>query len=126
MELLDKITVLEEEAAVFGFQWETTAQIMEQIQSECAEINEHLNQDAAQVNQLQLQEEIGDLLHAVFSLSVFCKFSPRDTLEQTLAKFERRLGAVKSITQEQGLSNLNGFSFDALMLIWEQAKMRVG
>jgi ATP diphosphatase len=99
---------------------------MAQIESECAEINEHLDKGIAQANQIELQEEIGDLLHAVFSLCVFCNLSPRDTLEQTLDKFERRLKAVKDISKEQGLTNLSGFPFDELMAIWQKAKARVG
>jgi uncharacterized protein YabN with tetrapyrrole methylase and pyrophosphatase domain len=126
MDLLDKVVRLENDASAFGFQWETTAQIMAQIQSECIEINEHLEKKIAQANQAQLQEEIGDLLHAVFSLCVFCNLSPKDTLAQTLDKFERRLKAVKDISQEQGLTHLNGFSFDELMVIWQKAKERVG
>ena len=126
MDLLDKVVVLEDDASKFGFRWETTEQIMAQIQSECLEINEHLGNGTAQANQAELQEEIGDLLHAVFSLCVFCNLSPRNTLEQTLTKFERRLNAVKEITQKRGLDSLNGFSFDELMAIWGQAKMRVG
>ena len=125
MDLLDKVVVLEDDASQFGFRWETTGQIMAQIQSECMEINEHLGHGIAQANQAELQEEIGDLLHAVFSLCVFCNLSPRDTLEQTLTKFERRLNAVKEITREQGLNSLNGFLFDELMAIWHQAKVRV-
>ena len=126
MDLLDKVVALENTASTFGFQWETTNQIMAQIQSECIEINEHLDLGIAQANQAELQEEIGDLLHAVFSLCVFCNLSPRDTLEQTLTKFEKRLNAVKEITQERGLNSLNGFPFDELIAIWDQAKVRVG
>lgn len=126
MDLLEKVVVLENEASEFGFQWETTDQIMAQIQSECVEINEHLDKGVEQANQAELQEEIGDLLHAVFSLCVFCKLSPRDTLAQTLTKFERRLNAVKEISKERGLTNLNGYPFDGLMEIWQKAKARIG
>ena len=126
MDILDRVVLLENEASAFGFEWETTDQIMAQIQSECVEINEHLGHEIAQANQAELQDEIGDLLHAVFSLCVFCKLSPRETLEQTLIKFERRLNAVKEISQEQGLTNLNGRPFDELMAIWDQAKERLG
>lgn len=125
MDLLDKVVVLENEAGSFGFQWETADQIMNQIQSECIEINEHLGQGWPEANQMELQEEIGDLLHAVFSLCVFCHFSPRETLARTLDKFEGRLQAVKDISQEQGLANLHGFSFDELMAIWQKAKARL-
>jgi len=122
MDLLEKVVFLEKEADAFGFKWENTDQIMAQINSECLEVGEHLHADIAKVNQVELQEEIGDLLHAVFSLCVFCNFSPQDTLEKTLEKFASRLNAVKQLANERGLANLNGFSFDELMGFWEQAK----
>lgn len=124
--LLDKIVALEEDASQFGFRWETTEQIMHQIQSEYAEINEHLEYGFEKANQIELQEEIGDLLHAVFSLCVFCKFSPTTTLEKTLEKFERRLSAVKNIAEGNGLATLNGQPFDELMRVWDRAKQLVG
>ena len=126
MDYLKKVIELEDEAEQFGFRWETTDQIMEQIQSECIEINEHLNSELEPLNKIELQEEIGDLLHAVFSLCVFCKLNPPETLAKTLTKFERRLNAVKKITQDNGLTNLNGHSFDELMNIWKKAKLFVG
>jgi uncharacterized protein YabN with tetrapyrrole methylase and pyrophosphatase domain len=122
MNILKKILILEQEANNFGFSWENTDQIMAQIQSECLEINEHLEQDSSQINQDKLQEEIGDLLHAAFSLSVFCKLSPEDTLTKTVNKFERRLNAVRNIAAERGLDNLRNHSFDELMTIWHKAK----
>ncbi|MFC3908054.1 MazG nucleotide pyrophosphohydrolase domain-containing protein [Legionella dresdenensis] len=126
MNLLDKVVKLENEAAAFGFCWENAEQIMAQIQSEFFEIKEHIDQPIPQINQEELQAEIGDLLHAVFSLCVFCKFSPSETLSQTLNKFERRLNAVKAIAQEQGYTDLNGHPFEKLMVVWDQAKTRVG
>lgn len=126
MNLLDKVVTLENEAADFGFKWENTDQIMAQIQSECLEIKEHLDQGLNETNQGKAQEEIGDLLHAVFSLCVFCNLNPAETLSQTLNKFERRLNAVKIIAQERGATHLKGYSFDKLMELWDTAKERVG
>ena len=126
MDLLEKVTELEQIADQFGFRWENTTQIMEQIQSECLEINDHLTHGFEQANQDELQEEIGDLLHAVFSLCVFCKLNAKETLEKTLMKFERRLNAVKKISNERGLTHLNGHSFEELMRIWDEAKRLVG
>lgn len=126
MELLDKVVLLEESAAEFGFRWETADQIMHQIQSECEEVKEHLHHGLSQDNKAALQEEIGDLLHAVFSLCVFSGFSPRVTLGQSLTKFERRLRAVKLVAEERGFANLDGKPFDELMHIWDRAKELVG
>ncbi len=126
MDLLTKVVELEQEADTFGFRWETREQIMAQIESECLEIREHFGGDDATSNQQSLEEEIGDLLHAAFSLCVFCKFDPKDTLGKSLEKFERRLGAVKKTAHDQGISHLNGYSFDELMGFWGAAKQQVG
>lgn len=124
MDLLEKTVALEKAAEEFGLRWSVPEQIMEQIESECEEIHEHLKHGLGQVDSPQLQEEIGDLLHAVLSLCVFCKFKPQETLQLALDKFERRLNAVKSLAQEQGLADLDGHTFDELMKFWKEAKQK--
>ncbi len=126
MNLLEKTTQLEQEADDFGFSWENHDQIIQQIQSECLEINAHLTNLVDNSDNTKLQEEIGDLLHATFSLCFFCQFDPEETLEKAILKFERRLNAVKQIAKRQGLTTLKGYSFTELMTIWEQAKNLVG
>jgi diguanylate cyclase (GGDEF)-like protein len=118
MDVLNKLTNLEKQAAEFGFKWELTTQIMQQIQSEVAEIEVHLKDG----DQEKLQEEIGDLLHAVFSLCVFCGFDPEETLANSVNKFERRFEAIQELATEKGLSTLNGMSFQELMMMWDKAK----
>lgn len=121
-DLLYQVQALEQAADDFGFSWENPQQIMAQILSECEEIQVHLKANSEQTNTQELQEEIGDLLHAVFSLAVFCQFNPKKTLEKTLSKFENRLTRVKQLAYSQGLCNLKGQPFDELMRFWNQAK----
>ena len=123
MNRIKKLIELEKEATEFGFKWENSEQIMQQIHSECIEVNEHLQAGSA-VNKSNLQEEIGDLLHAVFSLCFFCNLDPEQTLEATSNKFEKRLKMVKLIAEEKGLINVHNQPFDVLMDIWNQAKER--
>lgn len=125
MDLIDKIVALEKKAADFGFVWEDANQIMAQIQSECLEVQEHLSEKTSQ-NHNALQEEVGDLFHAVFSLSVFCGLNPEETIKKTTEKFERRLSAVQNIAKAQGLPHLKNHTFDELMSIWDKAKQAVG
>ena len=121
MTIFYDIEHLEHEAAEFGLQWETTDQIMAQIRNECVEIEEHLNSSEQRD---ALQDEIGDLLHAAFSLCVFSNFDPEITLRKSMDKFEHRLNAMKDIAKEQGLNDLKGKSFDELMQYWDLAKVR--
>lgn len=125
MNVLKKLTSLEKEAESFGFKWDNTHQIMTQIKSECDEIDEHISH-ITDDNKIKLQEEIGDLMHAVFSLCIFCEFDAKETLTKSVDKFDRRLNAVKTIAQENGIATLNGYAFDELMKFWNQAKKRVG
>jgi uncharacterized protein YabN with tetrapyrrole methylase and pyrophosphatase domain len=118
MNIFDKIVLTENDAASFGFKWETANQIKEQIVSEIAEVDAHLEDK----DQVKLQEEVGDLLHAVFSLTVFCGLDPETTLSKSVEKFERRLQAVKQLATQDGLSTLNGKSFSELMEYWVRAK----
>jgi uncharacterized protein YabN with tetrapyrrole methylase and pyrophosphatase domain len=120
MDILKKLTQLENQAANFGFRWETAAQIMAQIRSEATEVDVHLNDNDV----TKLQEEIGDLLHAVFSLCVFCKLDPEETLANSVNKFERRFKLVQELALEQGLGTLQGKSFNELMALWDKAKQK--
>ncbi len=119
--IFDDIEQLEHDAANFGFKWETKEQIMAQIRSECLEIEELFHSEQ---HRSDLQSEIGDLLHAAFSLCVFCNFDPETTLRKSVDKFEHRFNAVKGLAKEKGLENLNGKSFAELMAYWDQAKTK--
>lgn len=120
MQLLEKLSLLEKQAHEFGFKWETAEQIMAQIRSETAEIEVHLQDQ----NQKKLQEEIGDLMHAVFSLCIFCQFNPEKTLSESVNKFERRFRATQEFAKQEGLTTLNGQSFKKLMELWDKAKQK--
>lgn len=119
MNIIEKIVTLENEASSFGFKWETPDQIIEQIRSEIEEIKVHLKDQ----DRTKLQDEIGDLLHAAFSLCVFCQLDPVETMTQNLNKFEKRFRATQQLALAEGLDNLNGQSFKKLMQLWDQAKL---
>jgi ATP diphosphatase len=118
MVIFEKLLRLEKEANQFGFNWTKSEQIMAQIRSELDEIQIHLNDN----NQENLKEEIGDLLHAAFSLCIFCHLNPSETLQFSVDKFERRFRKIKRLAKDKGLSTLKGCSFEENMSIWNEAK----
>lgn len=117
--LIEWMTRLEKEAEDFGFAWPDVDSIIAQLQDECREIQEAVQ---AGESSARIQEEIGDLLHAAFSLCVFMKFSPEETLEKTTTKFAERFYRVKEIAQAEGYEDLKGQSFEVLMQFWRRAK----
>lgn len=116
--LLEKIEKQEINAKNFGFYWETIDQLIEQIISECHEIQEAHESK----NRSHLQEEIGDLMQAAISLAVFCKFDPYETLSKSIDKFQKRYDALVEITHRDGLVNLHNKDFDVLNHYWKMAK----
>lgn len=116
--LLKRVEKQEIEAQAFGFYWENFYQLIEQIRSECIEI-----QEAWEINDRRhLQEEIGDLIHAVVSLAAYCKLDPSETLKQSIEKFQRRYDTVVQMVQKEGHDNLHKQPFDVLMSYWKRAK----
>ncbi len=118
--ILNQLQLLELEAKNFGFYWENASQIMQQIISEYHEIQVHL--DGKLPVDSTLEEEIGDLLHATFSLCVFCHFHPEKTLRLAVDKFAKRFAKVKELVLQQGLTSLHHLPFDTLMNFWDEAK----
>lgn len=119
MDIFQKITSIEKQADDFGFMWSDTAQIFEQIQSECEEIKDSLAQLG---DRSHLQEEMGDLIHAVFSLCLFMKFDPEETCLKSVEKFEKRFVELKRLAHAAGFDTLKEQPFDVLIHFWKQAK----
>lgn len=118
--LLKRVEKQEIEAQEFGFYWENFHQILQQIQSECIEIQEAW----AKENSLHIQEEIGDLIQASISLAVFCRLDPHETLLKSIAKFQRRYDTVVQLARSEGFENLHKQSSEILMDYWQRAKLK--
>ncbi len=107
------------DAQAFGFNWPDQGMILDQIISECKEIHQEIEGGCNE----KMQEEIGDLLHAVISLCVFSGFDVSETLGKTGAKFSKRMALLKTLTQEQGLESLHGQSIPFMMNLWKKVKI---
>lgn len=116
--LLKRVEQQEIASEEFGFYWSHIDQLIEQIKSECIEIQHEWRQNNSDL----LQEEIGDLIQAAVSLAVFCKFDPHETLQKSIDKYQRRLNAVIQLAQKDGLNTLHGQTFEVLMDYWNRAK----
>jgi uncharacterized protein YabN with tetrapyrrole methylase and pyrophosphatase domain len=122
MDLFDKVIFLDREATDFGFTWEHPAQLMDQLLSECDEVNEVLHQPERRHH---LEEELGDLIFTAIALCVYCKFDPKNTLAQSLDKFEKRFAALKTIAAKEGFETLHDQPMELLQSLWNKAKRHV-
>jgi uncharacterized protein YabN with tetrapyrrole methylase and pyrophosphatase domain len=118
---LNTLLHLEEDARQYGFEWPNEAMIIEQAIDECREIKEAIEKKE---HPERIQEEIGDLLHSAISLCVFAGFDVEETLAKVNIKFDKRMQAMKTLTDELGLPNLQGKSIDFMLELWRKAKIK--
>ena len=117
-DLLEKIIDQELRAREFGFYWERIEQLLEQIKSECDEIQEAWRQG----DRKHLQEEIGDLMNAATSIAIFCGMSPVETLQRSIEKFQARYDALVEFVKLDGRKDLKNQPFELLIEYWNRAK----
>lgn len=122
-DLFERVIKEEQESLDFGFYWENLEQILEQVRSECLEIKEAYEKNK---NGEHLKEEIGDLIHATLSLCVFCQCDPHETLEISLAKYQKRLKSLMEFAKKDGFNDLKNQPMDTLLSYWKKAKIAVG
>lgn len=116
---LQNLILLEKDARGYGFDWSNHEMILEQAIDECREIQEAI--DDAEPPE-RVQEEIGDLLHTAISLCIFLGFDVEETLSKTNEKFEKRMKAIKMLTEKHNLPNLQGQSIEFMLKLWKEAK----
>lgn len=121
MDLFDKVISLDQAATAFGFTWEHHSQLMEQLLSECEEVNEVIDHPHLRDH---LEDELGDLIFTAIALCVFCKFDPKTTLDKSLNKFQKRFKALQEIAQSEGFNTLNNQPMDILKSFWDRAKQK--
>ncbi len=121
MDVFKRVSLAEQAAADFGFMWSYASQLFDQIQSECDEIKANLAEGGGREH---LQEEIGDLIHAAFSLCLYVGLDVEETSVKSITKFERRFEILKQLVCEAGLSSLQGQPRERLIDFWNQAKQK--
>lgn len=114
---LSRAIKLQNRAARVGFDWPQTAQVLDKLQEEAAELV--AARDTA--DKAHLTEEMGDLLFVAANLARHLDVDPEEALRGANAKFTRRFASIEAALAAQGKrpedSNLT--EMDAL---WDAAK----
>jgi ATP diphosphatase len=108
---------LQNRAARVGFDWPDTAQVLDKITEEVAELNEA----AASLPHDKIEEEFGDLLFVMANLARHMKVCPETALRRANAKFTRRFERIEAFLAERGKTPAQSdlAEMDAL---WDRAK----
>ena len=108
---------VQKKAAKVGFDWDDLEGAFQKIGEEAGELLEaYRNGD-----QVNMQEEIGDLLFAVVNAARFLNVDPEEALNFTSDKFIRRFGYVEEQAIKAGTSPEN-MTLAEMDKLWDDAK----
>lgn len=111
---LMRATHIQKKAARVGFDWEKSEEVLQKVEEEIQELKQ------AQ-NQVEKQEEFGDLLFSLVNLARFLNIDPEEALTHTINKFQNRFSYIEAQLQEKEKS-LEEASLEEMDALWEEAK----
>ncbi|OGV53495.1 MAG: nucleoside triphosphate pyrophosphohydrolase [Lentisphaerae bacterium GWF2_50_93] len=111
---------IQRKAAKVGFDWSNSAQIIEKIDEEIAELKNAVRGG----NESEINEEIGDLLFSVVNLARYRNLeSAEEIIVRTIQKFERRFRYI-----EERLAEIDktpeGSSLEEMEKLWNESKKK--
>ncbi len=103
--------------AAVGFEWPTTAGVMDKIDEETRELRAALAENPARA-----AEELGDLLFSMANLSRRLGIDPESALREANDKFTSRFAAVEDALQAAG-SSVHAASLEEMEAAWQRIKI---
>ncbi len=112
---------LTRKASRIGFDWEDASGVFEKMNEEAEELKKALKE----LDQLKMEEELGDLFFAAVNLSRFLKIDPEIALKRANAKFSRRFREMERLARENG-QEFKNLPREQMEAFWEAAKKSEG
>lgn len=115
---LTRALKLQKRAATVGFDWPSTANVLDKLNEEMLELSHELAKGG---DKDRLEDEFGDILFVYANLARHLEIDPEAALRRTNAKFRRRFGRIeeKLAAQNRALTDSNLEEMDAM---WNEAK----
>lgn len=108
---------LQKKAAEVKFDWVETREVLDKINEESSELINAIDN----LNQAEIEEELGDILFTIVNLSRKLKVDPEKALNRTNEKFRYRLNGIEDELNKLGKS-FKEIDPDLLETLWEAQK----
>ena len=108
---------LQKRAAKVEFDWPRTSDVLDKLNEESLELVDAIDK----LNQIEIEEEVGDLLFTMVNLARRLEINPEQALTRTNDKFRKRLNGIEDELRKTG-KTLNDVSSDDLEILWEAQK----
>ena len=108
---------LQKRAAKVEFDWPRTSDVLDKLNEESLELVDAIDKS----NQIEIEEEVGDLLFTMVNLARRLEINPEQALTRTNDKFRKRLNGIEDELRKTG-ETLNDVSSNDLEILWEAQK----
>jgi tetrapyrrole methylase family protein/MazG family protein len=114
---LSRAHKLQKKAARVGFDWAKIEDVLDKLDEELKEFEKALKSK----NQLEIEDELGDVFFALVNVSRFVSVNPEDALRKTISKFISRFEYIEAKASEQN-KNLSDMTLEEMDKFWDEAK----
>lgn len=111
---------IQEKVEKVGFDWDKIEEVEEKVREEERELKEAI----AQGDQEKIEEEFGDLLFTLVSISRFLKIDPEEALFKANNKFRKRFRYIEEKIREKSLE-LDKKNRKTMEKLWKESKKNV-
>lgn len=108
---------IQSKASHVGFEWENFQQILEKLDEEFSELRHAYKYG----NIEEIEDEFGDVLFVLVSISRFLKINPDEALRKAITKFTTRFTSMEQRMQELN-KTWKDMSSDDMDAFWKEAK----
>jgi len=109
---------IQDKVRAVGFDWDEKEQVWDKVNEEIMEVKQELINGP---ENMQMEEEIGDLLFSVINAARLYQVEPETALERTNRKFIQRFKYLEKKAAEMNRS-LKEMSLEEMEAIWQEAK----
>ncbi|WP_417318229.1 nucleoside triphosphate pyrophosphohydrolase [Emcibacter sp.] len=118
---LTRAVKLQKRAARVGFDWPETAQVLDKLNEEMAELSAELVKNRDNQDPELIAEEFGDMMFVYANLARHLKIDPERALRSANAKFERRFRKIEDLLALEG-RNAEDCTLEELDRYWDKVK----
>ncbi|MCE9649266.1 MAG: nucleoside triphosphate pyrophosphohydrolase [Parvibaculum sp.] len=115
---LARAVKLQTRAARVGFDWPSTAEVLDKLNEEMLELSHEVAKGG---DHDRLEDELGDMLFVYANLARHLKVDPEAALRRANAKFRRRFGRIEEMLAAQGREPSQS-SLEEMDAMWNAAK----
>jgi len=119
---LTRALKLQNRAARVGFDWPDTAQVLDKLNEEMAELSAELVQAKGKdENRARIEEEFGDMMFVYANLARHLKIDPESALRSANHKFERRFRRIEQFVAAEN-KKLENMTLEEMDQLWDKVK----